>query len=330
MQRTSTLVLTFILCSILAIPVFAEYNPDPNWNIAFIRDKSVWIMKADGSQSRMIFRAQNAVGRLSWSQDNERVAFARRGDVTVNYPDGGLGRHRCYDIYVAHIDSLQSGFFWFITDNLGSAYPQWSPDDNWFVYHYDEEANLANAIMPRYRVYYRNWNGSTVTALAPESAGDHEYLGVQPTISPDNKYVAYIHVQSQGASPTGSKNLGMVIVPFSGITRTDAELEQEAEKYQQAACPMFSPDGSEIAFLSGNQSERGIWLVAMDTREKRKIFTPPAGMDIRTNALSWSPDGQWLAFSSIDGNIYVVNRSGQELTQVSYGGNDYYPAFSKK
>jgi Tol biopolymer transport system component len=68
----------------------------------------------------------------------------------------------------------------------------------------------------------------------------------------------------------------------------------------------------------------------MATREKRKIFTPPQGMEIRPNGLSWSPDGQWLAFSSYDGNIYVVDRSGQDLTQVSYGGNDYFPAFSKQ
>lgn len=326
LRRVSIIVLSLILLA-LAVPAYGEYSPEATWKIAFIRDNNLWVMNADGSQARPIFKGENVSGRVSWSADGERIAFSRQGEVSIKYPDGGGGGHKCYDMFVAHIDSVQREFWWYLTDDLGSAYPEWSADDQLFIYHYDDAAAKANSVMPEYRIWYRNWNGTVAKRLAPDNAGPGEYLGIQPTMSPDKQTVAYIHLSKGREKATDIRNVGLVIVPRSGIIRSQAELEIEAAKFAGAGCPAFSPDGKTIAYI--NNDDNGIYLVALDTREKRKIFTPTASFQPRPNAISWSPDGKWLAFSNYDGNIHVVDTTGQGLKQISFGGNDYFPAFSK-
>ncbi len=325
-NRLTALLLSLLLLAIAA-PAFGEYNPDPNWKIAFIRAGDLWIMDADGTDAGEIFAAENITGRLSWSKDGKRIAFSRQGEVTIKYPDGGGGGHKCYDVFVTHIDSVGRNFWWYITDDLGSAFPEWSADDQLFVYHHDVSAVKANSIMPEYRIYYRNWNGTVVKCVAPEDAAAGTYMGIQPTMSPDKELIAYIYIAKTGDKGTALKSVGMVIVPRAGIKCSDAELKTEAEMFPDAGCPAFSPDGKSIAYI--NIKDYGIYLVSVADKQKRKIFTPTGGLKFRPNAISWSPDGKWLTCSSYDGNIHVVDIKGEGLKQLSFGGNDYSPGFSK-
>ncbi len=329
MSKTLTVLILTICFLSLAIPAAAEYTPDPDWKIAFIRGGNLWMMAADGSGARELYSWGNVGGRLSWSTDGKRICYSRQGQVTVEYPDGTGGGHKCYNIQVAHIDSAGKNFWWYITNDLGSMFPEWSDDDQLFVYVYDVGANQVNSLFPEYRIRVRNWNGSLVESVTPEDKGPGSFLGIQPTISPDKKLVAYIHMERKKDKATALREYGMVIVPRSGVTRTEEELRQEAAKFAKAGCPTFSPDGASIAYISKDTRNPGIYLVNVATRTKMKVFTPPAGLEIRPNAVSWSPDGRWLTFSSYDGNIYVVGVDGKDLKQLSFGGNDYHPAFSK-
>jgi len=288
-------------------------------------------MNADGTGAHKILHAENVTGPLSWSIDGKRIAFSRQGQLTVQNPDGMGGGHKCYDLFVAHVDSTQRIFWWRITDNLGSNAVAWSYDDKYFVYVYDEVAHIANALLPEYRIYYRNWDGSINKSIAPAGAGPDEFLGIQPAISPDGKLIAYIYFQKEGDKATSMRDIGMVIVPMSGITRTDEELAKEALKFPNAGGPAFSPDGKTIAYIYKDQKSptKGIYLVNVVEKTKTRIFTPTDDIILRPNTISWSPDGQWLTFSSYDGNIYVIDRNGQNLKRISIGGNDYFPAFSK-
>src|ERR1700722_8029243 len=77
--------------------------------------------------------------------------------------------------------------------------------------------------------------------------------------------------------------------------------------------PAISPDGREIAFVSGGD----IWTVAAAGGEAHLLVTHPA----TESRPLYSPDGTKLAFVSTrtgSGNIYVVTLATGELTRLTY------------
>jgi TolB protein len=56
-----------------------------------------------------------------------------------------------------------------------------------------------------------------------------------------------------------------------------------------SARPRWSPDGKQIAYLSGGR----LWTMRADGSAKRRLTTRPAA------GPSWSPDGKWIAFASL-------------------------------
>jgi Tol biopolymer transport system component len=99
--------------------------------------------------------------------------------------------------------------------------------------------------------------------------------------------------------------------------------------------PAWSPDGSQIAFMSGCQlrswdpeSTCGIYVMNADGSDPRNL-TNNSAEDLSP---TWSPDGSQIAFASDrDGNseIYVMNADGSDprnLTNNSAG--DWTPVWS--
>src|ERR1700747_1842836 len=77
--------------------------------------------------------------------------------------------------------------------------------------------------------------------------------------------------------------------------------------------PAISPDGREIAFVSGG----GIWTVAGAGGEAHLLVTHPA----TESRPMYSPDGGKLAFVSTRtgaGNIYVLTLATGELARLTY------------
>jgi TolB protein len=108
----------------------------------------------------------------------------------------------------------------------------------------------------------------------------------------------------------------------------------------------LSPDGRKVAFVSTRSGHAEIWLLDLKTRQLRNL-TNHAGGHFRP---AWSPDGQWLAFSSErdapklrrpDGfetiqrtDIYLMRADGSEVRQLthleSYAGSPSFSADGKQ
>ena len=77
----------------------------------------------------------------------------------------------------------------------------------------------------------------------------------------------------------------------------------------------WSPDGSQIAFISDATGEEEIYLVAQDGSEAPMQLTDGGGA--MRYAPAWSPTGESLAFSDKDGMLYVLDVETKTLTEVA-------------
>ena len=87
--------------------------------------------------------------------------------------------------------------------------------------------------------------------------------------------------------------------------------------------PSFSPDGTSIAFVSDLNGIPQVWIVPSTGGWPRLVTT----LDDQVLNVSWSPRGDWLAFSLAPGGgmnqqVYVVRPDGSELRRLTDGGQE--------
>ncbi|WP_112239711.1 serine hydrolase [Kribbella monticola] len=108
----------------------------------------------------------------------------------------------------------------------------------------------------------------------------------QPALSPDATQIAYV---LRTTDVEGDRTLrSLWRVPASGgeprqLTRGDAD-----------STPVWSPDGTQLAFLRAKDGPAQLWLLPVGGGEPEQLTTLPLG----AGAPQWSPDGTKIAFSA--------------------------------
>lgn len=92
--------------------------------------------------------------------------------------------------------------------------------------------------------------------------------------------------------------------------------------------PMFSPDGSQIVYVSFEDKKPVVYVQSLSDGHRRKL----AAFKGSNSAPAWTPDGRRLAVVlTRDGasQIYMINADGGGLTRLTRGSNiDTEPVFS--
>ena len=130
--------------------------------------------------------------------------------------------------------------------------------------------------------------------------GNPPYLR-QPSLSPDGSRIAFCYAGD------------VWIVPADG-----GEANRITSHASDDSHPIFSPDGTQLAFASQRTGGGNIYTISLQSNNPPKRLTyhdesiPPA---------CWSPDGQWLYFTSdydgLRGASYKIHINGGTPIQVA-------------
>ncbi len=288
-------------------------SPDGKW-VAFTRWEgsgdgafgSLWVINVDGTGERQVQSFVRQPKSPTWSPDGTQVAVDMQHGGWVNPkrvcghkgPPPGSG---AYDIEVTRegphsfkicymlppnpywgleIVNVASGDFQDQPSSSHAFSPTWDPAQAWHLV-YKGDLGLVSLDI----------NRQTSWALTND-VDDHS-----PAFSPDGSKIAVAYWQTdhwdiqvmpapgtQAPWPAGASQDGQVNADGSGRTRlTETSLNTLAAQIDRGeaphsfnnTAPAWSPDGSQIAFLTDRNGPWEIWVMNADGSNQRPLF--PAG-----------------------------------------------------
>ncbi len=79
--------------------------------------------------------------------------------------------------------------------------------------------------------------------------------------------------------------------------------------------PRWSPDGSQIAFISDLSGEEELYIVPQDGSKPAEQIT--RGGNAMRYVPDWAPDGKRIAFSDKDGKLYVMTLADRRVVEIA-------------
>ena len=185
--------------------------------------------------------------------------------------------------------------------------PALSPDGKQVAFVWTGEGNDKN---DNYDIYVKIVDAGTPLRLT--SSPERE---MSPAWSPDGRFIAFLRGSGE--------NKGFYMVPaLGGAERKIADAYGWNGASAQPHALDWSPDGKTLAVVDKASEEApwSIFLVSVETGEKRRVTTPPVGYtgDL---LVAFSPDGRKLAFvrrvEAGVSDIFLIPVEGGEPAQVT-------------
>ena len=123
-------------------------------------------------------------------------------------------------------------------------------------------------------------------------------------------------IESGGLSPKGERALfaargDIFTAPIEkGPTRNLTDSSGAHDKW-----PTWSPDGSQIAFVSDKSGEEELYVIPQDGSKPAEQLTS-GGTAMRYQP-DWAPDGKRIAFSDKDGKLYVLTLADKKIVEIT-------------
>jgi TolB protein len=166
-------------------------------------------------------------------------------------------------------------------------------------------------------IYIADYDGAL-----PRKVTNTRTLNITPTWSPDGNIIAYTSYRPSGGMGTFQD------VVLSYITTGDRKTPANGDPQKQNYLPIWSPDGSKLAFTTNRDGNPEIYVMNRDGSGLRRMTNHPA-IDVSP---TWSPSGgqiAWVSDRTGTGRIYIMNADGTGQ-RVLISEEAYRPTWSSE
>ena len=253
-------------------------------------DAEIYMMNADGTSLVRLTESKGVDYPSSWSPDGRKLAFVSE-------------RNGSYNIYVMSVDGSEPSVQ-LTHDSEGAGAPSWSPDGRRIAFSSWRDGDGE--------IYVMDPDGANIIQLTNSDADEDA-----PSWSPDGQKITF------------ALNPRTIFDPDSEIFVMDADgtnARQLTDNDTFEYFPVWSPDGSAIVFTSRSATtgwvkdntdthlrryDTNIYVMNVDGSDIRQLTHDNISGDI-----SWSPDGEYMAFSYasqspyVKSEIYIMNANG--------------------
>ena len=167
-----------------------------------------------------------------------------------------------------------------------------------------KDVMLMNRIGPsKMALYIANADGTGERRLLPDSTG----LDYDPSFSPDGQWIVFTSERDPEGS--GQADIWRVRPDGTGLERLTHDTSMED-------AGALSPDGKKLVYIStkGGARTANIWVKDLSTGKAKNLTgdgktAPPPTMNGNFRP-AWSPDGEWIAFTSDRGEKWQGAEGG--------------------
>jgi serine/threonine protein kinase len=241
----------------------------------------IFVANSDGTNVRQLTNYLNGACNFDWSPDGKQIVFVSPCTARASqYPNSGL---YLLDVDTGKISMLFSG-------PEGDFEPAWSPDGTKIAY-----TSIHGGSMQIY-VYDMNSKAPPIRLTSPDNNIQSRY----PAWSSDGSKIAYT-----------VRRLGLLQI---WVMDADGNNKQQLTRPGGSISdylPVWSPDDKYLLFSETNSDLSAPSSLMRFVLDDKKARVVPAQIPVVDADIS--PDGQWIAYETLDGKnsaVFIYSLSG--------------------
>lgn len=271
--------------------------------LAFVSNRTgtpqVYYMRADGSDIRQVTNERDGACEPDWSPDGQKIVYVSPCRQKQDTYQGS-------SLFIVDVNTHDRTA---LPVNLGGDFePAWSPDGKYIAF-----TSLRDGYMEIYKI---NLETNQFTRLTKSQSLVGGLYARQAAWNPYGTQIVYVFKR------LGFSQIWLTSDGDANISKPNVQLVQSGNKFMDSM-PAWSPDGKYIVFdqtrYDGTAPAR-LMIIRYEDRATKQAA--PVNIEpLPVVDVSFSPDGQWLAFESwpdtVNQDIYITTVAGTNRTRLT-------------